>query len=118
MREITCSTITDAIKKMCIEAATILPQDVEKALSQKHDEEDSALAQKTLQVLMDNAKLAQEKQMPICQDFIDILSTFLWIVSNEKSARKRFHLFWNTSRIICVPADDLLSRFLPHPSQK
>lgn len=68
MREITCSTITDAIKKMCIEAATILPQDVEKALSQKHDEEDSALAQKTLQVLMDNAKLAQEKQMPICQD--------------------------------------------------
>ena len=35
MREITCSTITDAIKKMCIEAATILPQDVEKALSQK-----------------------------------------------------------------------------------
>lgn len=68
MREITCSTITDAIKKMCIEAATILPQDVEKALSQKHDEEDSALAQKTLQVLMGNAKLAQEKQMPICQD--------------------------------------------------
>ena len=35
MREITCSTITDAIKKMCIEAATILPQDVEKALSTK-----------------------------------------------------------------------------------
>ena len=59
MREITCSTITDAIKKMCIEAATILPQDVEKALSQKHDEEDSALAKKTLQVLMDNAKLAR-----------------------------------------------------------
>ena len=68
MREITCSTITDAIKKMCIEAATILPQDVEKALSQKHDEEDSALAKKTLQVLMDNAKISQEKQMPICQD--------------------------------------------------
>ena len=34
MREITCSTITDAIKKMCIEAATILPQDVEKALKE------------------------------------------------------------------------------------
>ena len=33
----------------------------------KHDEEDSALT-KTLQVLMDNAKLRQEKQMPICQD--------------------------------------------------
>ena len=48
MREITCSTITDAIKKMCIEAATILPQDVEKALSQKHDEEDSALAPKNI----------------------------------------------------------------------
>ena len=49
------------LKKMCIEAATILPQDVEKALSQKHDE-DSSLAQKTLQVLMDNAKLAQENK--------------------------------------------------------
>lgn len=61
MREITCSTITDAIKKMCIEAATILPQDVEKALSQNMMKKIVYLP-KTLQVLMDNAKLAQENK--------------------------------------------------------
>ena len=75
MREITCSTITNAIKKMCIEAATVLPQDVEKALAQKYEEEDSELAKKTLQVLMDNAKLAKKNK---CQ-FVKIQEWLLFM---------------------------------------
>lgn len=68
MREITCTTITDAVKQLCIEAATSLPQDVYAALKQKQQEEDSELAKKTLDVLLDNASLAKDKIMPICQD--------------------------------------------------
>ena len=68
MKEITCQEITKTLKTMCIEAATDLPKDVYQQLHQKHDEEDSLLAKKTLQVLIDNANLAREKQMPICQD--------------------------------------------------
>ena len=68
MKEITCQEITETLKTMCIEAATDLPKDVYQQLHQKHDEEDSLLAKKTLQVLIDNANLAREKQMPICQD--------------------------------------------------
>ena len=68
MKEITCQEITETLKTMCIEAATNLPKDVYQQLHQKHDEEDSLLAKKTLQVLIDNADLAREKQMPICQD--------------------------------------------------
>lgn len=68
MREITCTTITDALKQLCIEAATSLPQDVYAALKQKQQEEDSELAKKTLDVLLDNASLAKDKIMPICQD--------------------------------------------------
>ena len=68
MKEITCQEITKTLKTMCIEAATDLPKDVYQQLHQKHDEEDSLLAKKTLQVLIDNADLAREKQMPICQD--------------------------------------------------
>ena len=68
MKEITCQKITETLKTMCIEAATDLPKDVYQQLHQKHEEEDSPLAKKTLQVLIDNADLAREKQMPICQD--------------------------------------------------
>ena len=68
MKEITYQEITETLKTMCIEAATDLPKDVYQQLHQKHDEEDSLLAKKTLQVLIDNANLAREKQMPICQD--------------------------------------------------
>lgn len=68
MREITCTTITNTLKQLCIEAATSLPQDVFTALKQKQIEEDSELSKKTLNVLLDNASLAKDKIMPICQD--------------------------------------------------
>lgn len=68
MREITCTTITNTLKQLCIEAATSLPQDVFTALKQKQQEEDSELSKKTLNVLLDNASIAKDKIMPICQD--------------------------------------------------
>lgn len=68
MKEVQCQDITAAVKKMCIEAACQLPQDVLKAIKDKQLEEDGKLAKKTLQVIIDNASLASENQMPICQD--------------------------------------------------
>lgn len=68
MREIKCEDIIAAVQKMCIEAACDLPQDVYQELIDKQQEEDSELAKKTLQVLIDNAKLAKKNGMPICQD--------------------------------------------------
>ena len=68
MREIKCEDITSTIKQLCIEAACNLPQDVFNSLKTKQEQEDSPLAQKTLSVLLDNASLAKNNMMPICQD--------------------------------------------------
>lgn len=68
MKEVQCKDITAAVKKMCIEAACQLPKDVFSAIKDKQQEEDGPLAKKTLQVLVDNATLASENSMPICQD--------------------------------------------------
>ena len=68
MREIKCIDIIEKVKQLCIEAACDLPDDVLNALINKKNEEDYSLAKKTLDVLIDNADLARENMMPICQD--------------------------------------------------
>ena len=68
MREIRCVDITDTIRKLCIEATACLPGDVYQALLDHYESEDDALAKKTLKVLIDNANLAKNSTMPICQD--------------------------------------------------
>ena len=68
MREIKCEDITKTVKQLCMEAACNLPSDVFKALKDKTDTEPYPLAKKTLEVLIDNADLAKDNMMPICQD--------------------------------------------------
>lgn len=68
MREICCADITATIKKLCIEATACLPDDVYQSLLDHYESEDDALAKKTLKVLIDNAQLAKNNIMPICQD--------------------------------------------------
>ena len=68
MREIQCKDIIETIKTLCIEATSILPQDVYESLQTRYEQEDGLLAKKTLEVLMKNADLAKNKMMPICQD--------------------------------------------------
>ncbi|WP_296877976.1 fumarate hydratase [Thomasclavelia sp.] len=68
MREIKCEDIIKTVKKLCIEAACNLPEDVFNALKNKEAKEPYPLAKKTLDVLIENAALAKAKQMPICQD--------------------------------------------------
>lgn len=68
MREICCQDITAVIKDMCIESTACLPGDVYRALIDHYQQEDNDLAKKTLKVLIDNANLAKDNMMPICQD--------------------------------------------------
>lgn len=68
MKEISQATIIEEVKKLCIEANSILPCDVRQALKDAYEQEDSHLSRLTLQVLNENADIAKENNAPICQD--------------------------------------------------
>lgn len=68
IREITASEITDAVAQLCIEACHDLPADVERALKSRFEQERSPLGKEILGQIIDNAQLARERMIPICQD--------------------------------------------------
>lgn len=68
MRIIEVSTITQSVKQMCIEANIDLAPDVTKALQTYEMTEESPIGKQILRDLLMNVKIAQEKQVPICQD--------------------------------------------------
>ena len=49
-------------------AVTDLPQEVEEALKDAYDREESVTARLQLKNILDNVKMAREKQIPMCQD--------------------------------------------------
>ena len=51
MRTISAQSITDTVARLCIEANTRLPQDVEAALARAREEEPWPLANTTLDLL-------------------------------------------------------------------
>lgn len=68
MKEITVDKIINTVNQMCIDANCILNDDVYKAISASIETEKSPISKKILNDLIDNAKIARQKQMPICQD--------------------------------------------------
>ena len=68
MREIEASTITDAIKDMCINANHYLADDMTAALDKATDSEKSPLGRQILCQLKDNLDIAGKDMIPICQD--------------------------------------------------
>lgn len=68
MREISQNTIIEAVKRLCMEANYVLPCDVQQALQDAYQSEDSSLGKETLAVLNENAKIAKLSSAPICQD--------------------------------------------------
>ena len=68
MRTISAQKITDTVARLCIEANTRLPQDVQAALDKARQEEPWPLARNTLNLLWSNLSAAKEKDLPICQD--------------------------------------------------
>lgn len=68
MRSIEAQSIFDQVRDAIMQAAIDLPEDVLNALNRglSHEEKDSA--REILQQLLENAKLAKESGLPLCQD--------------------------------------------------
>ena len=68
MREINVKKVTETVSRLCQEANFFLPDDVLEALKKARQTEESPTGQQTLDQILDNAKLAKEEQIAICQD--------------------------------------------------
>jgi fumarate hydratase subunit alpha len=68
MREIEARKVTEAVRDLCIEANTRLPEDHLAALRRALDEEESALGREVLERLLENAEVARERCVAFCQD--------------------------------------------------
>jgi fumarate hydratase subunit alpha len=68
LREITTASIIEKIRGMCIEANTLLPQDVSGRIKACFEDETWPPAKDTLAKLLENVDVAREKDVPICQD--------------------------------------------------
>jgi fumarate hydratase subunit alpha len=68
MREIDAKEIVSAIRKISMEANYYLGEDVLTALKKFEKMEESPLGKEILNQIIENAGIAAEKQMPLCQD--------------------------------------------------
>ena len=68
MRVIATEEITRNVREMCIEANVNLSEDMEKAVRDSVESEDSPLGKQILGQLCENLDIAKENDIPICQD--------------------------------------------------
>ncbi len=68
MRQINVIDITKAVKTLCIDANINLPSDIKSEITACHSCENGALAKEILGDIIRNFNLAEETQIPICQD--------------------------------------------------
>lgn len=68
MREIHISEIITEVKKLCIDANCNINLDLLNSIKKELDKETSKIGKEILSQLIENANIAKNKQMPICQD--------------------------------------------------
>ena len=68
MREIEASTITQTVAQLCQQANFELGEDVLAALKQAEQIEESPQGREVLSQIIENARIAQQERMPLCQD--------------------------------------------------
>jgi len=68
IREFKVENISRAVAELCVTANRELPQDVLEALKENRAAETTELAKDILDQLIENARLAREEKLPICQD--------------------------------------------------
>lgn len=68
MRELNVSTVTDAVSDLCIKACTELNDDVREAIETALETEESSAGKAVLRQLLENAEIAKNESIPICQD--------------------------------------------------
>ncbi len=68
MREIKAEELRECVKRLCIEACCVLPEDVRVCIEKSRSEEPWAPAREILDRIIENYKTAEETRCPICQD--------------------------------------------------
>ncbi len=78
MREVSASQITEVVAKLCMDANYYLGEDVREAVLAGRQREESDVARSILDQIIQNADIARDEAVPMCQDtgfavvFIDI----------------------------------------------
>lgn len=68
MREIEATKISEAVKKLVMDANYYIGDDVANAIKEALQKETSPTAKEILNIILENQKIAREEQMPMCQD--------------------------------------------------
>src|SRR5215208_5381782 len=68
MREIETRRVTEAVRDLCIEANTRLPEEHLSALRRALEEEESSIGREVIEKLLENAEVAREECIAFCQD--------------------------------------------------
>jgi fumarate hydratase subunit alpha len=68
MRDIQADQITDTVAQLCIESNYYLGEDVLAALRSYREKETSPVGREVLDQILENAEIARDEQMPLCQD--------------------------------------------------
>lgn len=68
MRVISANQITEAVKRLCVEANCYLPHDLQQRIESSYAQETWPQAKEILERIMENYNIANEKAQPICQD--------------------------------------------------
>lgn len=68
MREINSNLITEAVKRLCIEANCHLCEDIKDCIKKSATEEPWPQAKEILDLIIENYNIADSKNQPICQD--------------------------------------------------
>lgn len=68
VNSIPASDITAKVAELCVQACSTLPPDVVAALARAREQEESELGREVLDRLIENAAIAREIGLPMCQD--------------------------------------------------
>lgn len=68
MKKISANKISETVENLLIDACVNLPEDVRAALISARENESEQSPRKILDCLIENAKIASDKKIPICQD--------------------------------------------------
>ena len=68
MTNVDVKGITKAVRDLCIETNILADEDVLGAFKTALQNEKSAVGREVLKTLIDNARIAKEEKLPICQD--------------------------------------------------
>lgn len=117
MRILPVNLLVDTVRQCCIEGATLLPDDVLAALKNAETNEQSTLGRSFLNQCIENADIARNESMPICQDtgfavfFAEIgqevlLESGTWDEAFNEGVRQGYTDGYLRKSIVCDPLFD------------